>query len=71
MAKHTTVALGLLLLILSSFTTPAAASTDSLKWSRVNVPADGKTGDWGLAWGSDIEHPTVASDGTLYACVRG
>jgi len=71
MAKATAVALGLLLLMLSSFTTPAAASTDLLKWSRVNVPADGEKGDWGLAWGSDIKHPTVASDGTLYACVRG
>jgi len=71
MAKHATVVLGLLLLMLGSFTSPAAASTGLLKWVRVNVPADGENGDWGLGWGSDIEHPTVASDGTLYACVRG
>ncbi|MCK4299239.1 MAG: WD40 repeat domain-containing protein, partial [Planctomycetes bacterium] len=42
-----------------------------LKWSRVNIPADGENGDWGLAWGSDIQHLTVASDGTLYAYGRG
>jgi len=71
MAKATAAVLGLLLLILSSFTTPAAASPDLLEWSRVNVPADGEKGDWGLGWGSDIQHLTLASDGTLYACVRG
>ena len=71
MAKPAAVALGLLLLILSSFTTPAAASPDLLKWSRVNVPADGEKGDWRLARGSDIQHLTLARDGTLYACVRG
>jgi len=71
MAKPMAAVLGLLLLLLSSFTTPAAASADLLKWSRANVPTDGENGDWGLAWGSDIEYPTVASDGTLYACVRG
>jgi len=71
MAKATAVALGLLLLILSSFTTPAAASPEPLKWSRVNIPAEGEKGDWGLAWGSDIKHLTIASDGTLYAYGRG
>jgi len=71
MAKALAAAIGLLLLILSSFTTPAAAAPDLLKWSRVNVPADGEKGDWGLGWGSDIQHPTVANDGTLYACGRG
>jgi len=71
MAKATAVALGLLLLILSSLTTPAAASPEPLKWSPVNVPADGEKGDWGLAWGSDVNHLAAAGDGTLYACVRG
>jgi len=71
MAKATAVALGLLLLILSGFTTPAAASPDLLEWSRVNTPAEGEKGDWGLAWGSDVKHLTVASDGTLYAYGRG
>ncbi|NQT31316.1 MAG: hypothetical protein HQ588_03195 [Deltaproteobacteria bacterium] len=71
MAKALAAALGLLLLILSSFTTPATAGPDLLKWSRVNVPADGEKGDWGLAWGSDIQHLIMANDGTLYACGRG
>jgi photosystem II stability/assembly factor-like uncharacterized protein len=71
MAKATAAVLGLLLLIFSSFTTPAAASPDLLEWSRVNIPADGEKGDWVLGWGSDIQHLTLASDGTLYACVRG
>jgi len=71
MAKATAVVLGLLLLILSGFTTPAATSPDLLEWTRVNVPTDGEKGDWGLGWGSDIQHLTLASDGTLYACVRG
>jgi len=71
MAKATAAVLGLLLLIFGSFTTPAAASPDLLEWSRVNVPADGEKGDWGLGWGSDVQHLTLASDGTLYACVRG
>jgi hypothetical protein len=64
-------ALGLILLMLSSFTNPAAASPELLKWSPVNVPADGEKGDWGLGWGSDIKHLAAASDGTLYAGVWG
>jgi hypothetical protein len=71
MAKAAAAAMGLLLLILSSLTTPAAAGPDLLKWSRVNVPADGEKGDWGLAWGSDIQHLIMANDGTLYACGWG
>jgi photosystem II stability/assembly factor-like uncharacterized protein len=71
MAKPPALALGLLLLVLSSFATPAAASPDLLEWSRVNVPADGEKGDWRLARGSDIRHLTLAGDSTLYAGVRG
>ncbi len=71
MAKALAAAIGLLLLILSSFTTPATASPDLLEWTRVNVPADGEKGDWGLAWGSDIQYLTAAGDGTLYGCVLG
>jgi hypothetical protein len=48
MAKATAVALGLLLLIVSSLSTPAAASPEPLKWLPVDVPADGEKGDWGL-----------------------
>jgi photosystem II stability/assembly factor-like uncharacterized protein len=64
-------ALGLILLMVSSFTNPAAASPELLKWSPVNVPANGEKGDWGLGWGSDIKHLAAASDGTLYAGVWG
>jgi hypothetical protein len=71
MAKATAAALGLLLLIVSSLTTPAASSPEPLKWWPVNVPADGEKGDWGLAWGSDVEHLAAAGDGTLYAGVGG
>jgi photosystem II stability/assembly factor-like uncharacterized protein len=71
MAKASAVTLGLILLILSSFATPAAASPDLLEWTRVNIPTDGEKGDWRLGWGSDIQHLTAASDGTLYAYGRG
>lgn len=64
------VTLGLLLLVLS-FTTPAAASPELLEWSPVNIPADGQKEGWGLGWGSDIKHLAAASDGTLYASVWG
>jgi len=71
MAKLAAVALGLLLLALSSFTSPTLASPDLVKWSRVNISADGDKGDWGLASGSDVQHLTMAIDGTLYAYGQG
>jgi photosystem II stability/assembly factor-like uncharacterized protein len=71
MAKATVAALGLFLLMVSSLTIPAEASPEPLKWSPVNVPADGEMGDWGLAWGSDVSHLAASGDGTLYAGVRG
>jgi hypothetical protein len=71
MAKASVVVLGLALLMLSSFTTPAAASLDLLEWTWVNIPTDGEKGDWRLGWGSDIQHLTVANDGTLYAYGQG
>ena len=71
MAKLEAVALGLLLLGLSSFTAPTMASPDLVKWSRVNIPTDGDAGDWGLAWGSDVQHLTTAIDGTLYVYGKG
>jgi photosystem II stability/assembly factor-like uncharacterized protein len=71
MAKALAVTLGLLLLMLSSLATPAAASPDLLEWTRVSIPTDGERGDWRLGWGSDIQHLTVASDGTLYAYGQG
>ncbi|MDI6815104.1 MAG: hypothetical protein QMC90_03380 [Dehalococcoidales bacterium] len=46
---------------------PAVATPDEVKWSRVNIPTEGKPGNWVLASGSDIQHLTMAIDGTLYA----
>ncbi|MFC2007762.1 hypothetical protein ACFLVB_04120, partial [Chloroflexota bacterium] len=51
-------------------TNPGTAA-DEVKWSRVTVPTEGKAGNWLLADGSDIQHLTMAADGTLYACVTG
>ena len=69
MAK-TGLALGLaLLLSIVSVLFPinsVVASPDEVKWSRVNIPAEGRLGGWVLAGGSDVEHLTMAIDGTLY-----
>jgi len=43
---------GLILLLSLFFSTPtglAIASPDEVKWSRVNIPTEGKAGDWVLA----------------------
>ncbi len=68
-------AMGLLLLLclLGSISplTPAVADPDEVKWSRVNIPTEGKAGNWVLAKGSDVAHLTMAIDGTLYAHVTG
>ncbi len=42
------------------------AAPDEVKWSRVKIPTEGRTGDWVLASGSSVRQPTVAIDGTLY-----
>jgi photosystem II stability/assembly factor-like uncharacterized protein len=47
------------------------ASSDAVKWSKVNIPTEGEAGNWVLADGSDIQHLTAASDGTLYAYGKG
>ena len=44
-----------------------AATPDEVKWSRVNIPGEGRAGNWVLADGSDIKHLAIAIDGTLYA----
>jgi hypothetical protein len=63
-------ALGLILLLslLSSVfaVTPVYASTDEVKWLRVNIPMEGRSGNWVLADGADVRHLTMAGDGTLY-----
>jgi photosystem II stability/assembly factor-like uncharacterized protein len=61
-------ALGLLLpLGLLSLTSPVSATPDIVKWSRVNIPTEGKAAGWVLASGSDVQHLTMAIDGNLYA----
>ena len=49
----------------------AAAASEAARWTKVNIPAEGRTGNWALAAGSDIRHITAAADGTLYAGVSG
>ncbi len=72
MAKSTilVVALALTLLLSSPYTipipNPVAATPDEVKWSRVNIPTEGETGNWVLASGSNIQHLTMAADGAIY-----
>ena len=65
-----TLILGLSLLGFTSLTTPANATTNTIEWSGVNTPTEGKPGNWVLASGSDIRHLTMAIDGTLYGYVN-
>ena len=39
---------------------PVVASPGEVKWFRVNIPTEGKPGNWVLAKGSDIQHLTMA-----------
>lgn len=57
--------------VLSPVGSASAASGDEAKWSGVNIPAEGQAGGWMLAQGSDIQHVTMAVDGTLYAYGKG
>ncbi|MBI2980001.1 MAG: hypothetical protein HYY41_04135 [Chloroflexi bacterium] len=68
-SKITGIALTLTLLLglLNLIPSPAAATPDEVKWSRVNIPAEGEPGNWLLASGSDVQHLTMTADGTLYA----
>lgn len=66
MAKMRLVVGLLLLLSLLAPTTTATANSDTVKWLEVNIPTEGKSGNWVLAQGSDVQHPTMAIDGTLY-----
>ena len=62
--------LGLILLLsLLGSITPASlavASPDEVEWSRVNIPTEGRPGDWVLADNSDVQHLSMAIDGSLY-----
>ena len=60
-----------LLLLLMGFTSPVLASQDTVKWSKVNIPLQGKPGGWVLASGSDIQYLSQASNGNLYAYGKG
>jgi len=61
------LAVGLVLLLsLLGLGTPAIAAPDTVKWSQVNLPTEGESGNWVLASGSDVQHLTMAIDGTLY-----
>ena len=66
---HKIIILGLILLLSLPFSTPASlaiAASDEVKWSRFNIPAEGSAGNWVLADSSDVQHLTMAIDGTLY-----
>ena len=65
------VALALGLLLLLGFASPLLADPDPVKWSRVNIPTEGKAEGWVLASASDVQNPTMASNGTLYAYGKG
>jgi photosystem II stability/assembly factor-like uncharacterized protein len=69
MTKVAVLIVGLLLLLGS--TSPVLAEPDSVKWSNVDTPTQGKPGGWVLASDSDIQHLTMASNGTLYAYGQG
>ncbi len=62
------LALALLLSLLGTISAPdpAVAAPDEVKWSRVNIPTEGETGNWVLASGSNVQHLTMAVDGTFY-----
>ena len=61
----------LLLLIISIFSLFCrSVRADDLKWSRVNTPSQGESGQWMLASGSDVRNLTRASDGTLFCCAN-
>ncbi len=49
----------------------AAAASEAVRWTKVNIPTEGEAGHWALAAGSDIQHLTASGDGTLYCYVKG
>ena len=64
-----------LFLLVSLFTlivfASSAAFADVVRWTKVNIPTEGTAGNWVLADGSDIQHLTMADDGTLFAYGKG
>jgi photosystem II stability/assembly factor-like uncharacterized protein len=73
---HSVISVTVLLFLLLNAIIPIpasslAANSEALKWTRVNIPAEGPAGGWVLASSSDIQCLTVAPDNTLYAYVQG
>ena len=66
MAKIKLAVVLILLLSLLGTSTPALANPSPVKWSVVNIPTEGESGNWVLANGSDVQHLTMAIDGTVY-----
>ena len=66
MAKSTVLIIALMLTLLLSTANSAIATPEEVKWSRVNLPTDGETGNWVLASGSNVQRLTMAADGSLY-----
>jgi len=68
--KTTLTILGVILLLslLNPITSAkqTTASSNLVRWFNVNIPAEGKAGNWVLADGSDVKHLTMAADGTFY-----
>ncbi len=59
-----TLLLGMLGII--SIPNPATPTSAQVKWSAVNIPAEGDTGNWVLASGSNVQQLAMAIDGSLY-----
>jgi len=57
----------LLSLLGSTMPNSAIATPEAAEWSIVDTPTDGKTGNWVLADGSDVQHLTMAIDDAIYA----
>lgn len=68
-----TILFSLLAVILSliGYRSPVSASPESLRWTKVNIPAGSEAGNWVLADGSDVRHLAMGADGALYASVQG
>jgi len=49
-----------------SSTAPAASTPDEIRWSKVNTPTEGESGNWVLASGPNIQHRAKTTDGTIY-----